>query len=264
LTKRRWRAATEALYPVGTILLLLGVWQTVVVFMHVPEVLLPAPTRIIGQVVAKGDVLTVHSLVTLREILLGFGLAVAVGIPAAVLLVNSRLLNRGVYPLLVSSQTVPKVAIAPLFLIWFGFGILPKILVAFLICFFPIVIDTVVGLRSVPIEMLYLARSMGLNATMTFMKIRLPFALPNIFAGLKVAITLSVVGAIVGEFVAADQGLGYLLVVANGNLDSATAFAVLTVLSIIGVALFEILDVAERLLLSWHVSHRLEMASGTA
>ena len=129
----------------------------------------------------------------------------------AVMITSSPRFDRFITPILLFSQTIPKIAIAPLFLVWFGFGVLPKILVAFLICFFPIVLDTAIGLRSVPPEMLDLVRSMGANRANILLKIRLPASLPYLFSGLKIAITLAVAGAIVGEFVGADKGLGYLL-----------------------------------------------------
>jgi NitT/TauT family transport system permease protein len=152
-----------------------------------------------------------------------------------------------VLPLLVSSQAMPKVAVAPLFLVWFGFGLLPKVLIAFLIAFFPIVISTVVGLAAIEQEKIHLARSMGLGTVATFFKIRLPSALPSVFGGLKISITLAVVGAVVGEFVGGDAGLGYLLMVANGNIDTPLLFAGLIALTVQGVALYFLVELAERL-----------------
>ncbi|MCL4459635.1 MAG: ABC transporter permease [Chloroflexi bacterium] len=250
-------------YPVWAMVGILVIWQIGVMVFGVPEYLLPAPSRIVVRVITEGGYLFRHTLVSIREILLGFALSIAVGIPTAVIIVYSRPLERTIYPVLVSFQTVPKVAVAPLFIIWFGFGILPKILVAFLIAFFPIVIDTVVGLRSVEPEMLYLVRSMGANPLETFFKIRFPNALPNIFAGLKVAITLAVVGAIVGEFVGADAGLGYVLVVANGYLDTVMVFATIAILALVGIILFEIIDILEKAVLPWHVSQRIEVPAAT-
>ena len=141
-------------------------------------------------------------------------------------------------------------------MVWFGFGLLPKVLIAFLICFFPILIDALIGFKSTPKEVIWLARSMGAPRRRIFFNFQLPAALPHIFAGLKVASTLAVVGAVVGEFVAADSGLGYQLIVANGTLDVVLSFAIVVVLSILGVLLFAVVDLAERLLLPWHISHR--------
>jgi NitT/TauT family transport system permease protein len=148
---------------------------------------------------------------------------------------------------------MPKVAVAPLLLVWFGFGLLPKVLIAFLIAFFPIVINTAVGLASIEPDKIQLARSMGFGATATFFKIRLPAALPSIFGGLKISITLAVVGAVVGEFVGGDAGLGYLLMVANGSMDTQLLFAGIVALTILGVALFLLVELAERLAIPRHI-----------
>ena len=155
------------------------------------------------------------------------------------------------------SQVIPKVAIAPLFVIWFGFGIEPKIFVAFLIAFFPMVISTAVGLRSVEIEKLYLARSMGASAFQVFCKIKLPHAMPSVFAGLKLAITGAVIGAIVGEFIGADKGMGRVLLEANGEMETDVLFAGIALLSITGVLLFLMIDGLERVVVRWHVSQRI-------
>lgn len=244
------------LYPVVSVVGTLVAWQLLCVWLRVPTYILPTPTEIGRELWAARGVLAVHSLVTLQEIVLGFLLAIVIGLPLGLVLVWSRALEMSLYPLLVSSQTVPKVAIAPLFVLWFGFGIFPKVIVTFLICFFPITIDTVVGLRSVPPEMLLLARSTGAGGWRTFFMIKIPSALPNIFGGLKVAITLAVVGTIVAEFVGADRGLGYLLMVASGNLNTKLLFADLVVLMVLGMGLYVIIEVLESALIPWHVSKR--------
>jgi NitT/TauT family transport system permease protein len=166
-------------------------------------------------------------------------------------------------PTLLFFQVVPKVAIAPLFLVWFGVGALPKVLVAFLISFFPIVIDAAVGLRSMSTEMRDLARSMGATRMQVFARFRLPTSLPYLFSGLKVAATLAVAGAVVGEFVGADKGLGYLLLVTNSNLETALMFAALFALTIIGLAFFYAVELLEALLIPWHVTHRVREDAAT-
>jgi NitT/TauT family transport system permease protein len=190
------------------------------------------------------------------EVLIGFGLSILISIPLAALLSQWRWLEQTIYPLLVASQTLPKVAIAPLLVVWFGFGLVPNTLITFLMCFFPIVVDSLIGFRSVPKEVLWLAKSTGASSWNTFFKVQIPAALPSIFGGIKVASTLAVVGAVVGEFVGADSGLGYQLIIANGTLDVQLSFAVLIVLSILGITLFALVDLAERLLLPWHISQR--------
>ena len=257
LRERDLRARISGIvYPVVTVVLLVVVWELTVRLLRVPEFLVPAPTRVAAKVLEHMSLLIRNGWVTAKEILLGYLLSIAVGIPLALAIFLSPVFARSVYPLLVSSQAVPKTAIAPLFVIWFGFGLAPKVLVAFLIAFFAIVINTVVGLGSVQAEKIYLARSMGLGPLATFLKIRLPQALPAIFGGLKVAITLAVVGAVVGEFVGADSGLGYLLLVANGNLDSPLLFAGFGALTVIGAGLFLLIEFVEWLAIPWHTSQR--------
>ena len=248
--------------PLAALGLGLVVWELAIVALDVPEYLLPAPSGIAAAIAAQPAYLAEHSLVTLAEILLGFALAVVVGIPLAVFIVYSPLFERSVYPLLVASQSVPKIAVAPLLIFWAGLGMFPKVLVAFAIAFFPIVIDTVVRLRSVEPEMLHLARSMGADQRKIFVKIRMPGALPAIFAGLKVAVTLAVVGAIVGEFIQADRGLGYVLQQATSVLDMRLGFGAIVILAAVGIVLFTIVEALERWLTPWAVSRRAEAASG--
>jgi NitT/TauT family transport system permease protein len=251
------------LYPTLGVLAIVAAWELIVRLFNVPIYIIPAPSAIVATIISQYAILLQNSVATLGEILAGFALSVAIGVPLAIAIAYSRFMERVLYPILVSSQTVPKIAVAPLFIVWFGFGTLPKVIVAFLIAFFPIVIDSVVGLRSTEPEMIYLVRSMGANGWQTFTKIRLPKALPSIFGGFKIAIALAVVGAIVGEFVGADTGLGYLLMVANGNVNTRLLFATITVLTLIGVVLFFIVEVAERLLMPWAGSRGLEGVQGT-
>src|SRR6478736_8728918 len=186
----------------------------------------------------------------------GFALTIVIGIPIAMVIAYSRLVESYVYPLLVFSQSSPKVAIAPLFVVWFGFGIFPKVISAFLLGFFPVVVSTVMGFKSVEPDMLDLARSMGASRLQTFFKISLPQALPAIFSGLKVSVTLAVVGAVVGEFVGSNSGIGYVLQRSIGTFDLPTMFAALVILALLGVILFWIVDRIERFVIPWHVSQR--------
>ena len=238
-------------YSVGTILAILILWEIFVVGTGIKTYLLPSPVQVIDVMVAKAGLLFQYSLVTGYEIILGYLLSLLIGIPLGVLIYYSKFIERVIYPFLVASQTVPKVAVAPLLVLWLGFGVWPKIVVAFLISFFPIVIDTVVGLKNTQVEMIYLVKSMGASRTQTFLKISLPNALPNIFGAMKVASTLAVVGAVIGEFVAADKGLGYLLIVANGYLDTTTMFAGIVALSVLGIIFFFIIEFLERILVPW-------------
>lgn len=254
--RRRQRARRDRVgslaYPVSVTVALLAVWQLATSVFSIPPYLLPAPTAIVHAMQINSAVLLKESVGTTIEILLGFALSVVVGIPLALAIYLWRPFARSVYPLLVSSQAVPKVAVAPLFLVWFGFGLLPKVLIAFLIAFFPVVINTAMGLASLEREKIYLAQSMGLGAIATFFKIQLPNAMPSIFAGLKISITFAVVGAVVGEFVGGQGGLGYLLLIANGNMDTALLFAGIVALTVLGVVLFLLIGLAERLVLPPH------------
>lgn len=256
--KRTW------LGPAVTVLVMLLIWEIAVHAFAIPEYLLPLPSAVAAALVREAGYLAPHLAITSLETILGFLLAIVVGILLALLIVVSPTLEATIYPLLVASQSIPKVAIAPLLIVWTGIGLLPKVLVAFLIAFFPIVIDTVVGLRSVEPEAIQLGRSMGASQAKIFWKIRFPAALPNIFAGLKVAVTLAVVGAVVGEFLQADRGLGYALLQANATINTTLSFAVVFLLSAVGIVLFIIVDIIERLTIPWHVSHRPDLATGTA
>lgn len=251
------------LFPGLTMLVLLALWEASIGVFKIPEYLVPAPSQILLEMITQRDALWGHTLVTTSEVLAGFALSVAVGVPLAVLIVYSPFFESTIYPLLVSSQTVPKVAVAPIFLFWFGFGATSKVVVAFLIAFFPVVIATVVGFRSIEPEMIHLARSMGASAIRTFLKIRLPHALPNIFGGLKVAITLAVVGAVVGEFVGADRGLGYVIVLATGALNTRLLFAAIAFLSLLGIVLFFLVNLVERLALPPHLITEGRETGGT-
>src|SRR3954451_224514 len=244
------------LRPLVLVALLLVLWDVAIRLFSIPPYLIPAPAKVVGQLVAEWPRLWRESLVTTYATLGGFALSVAFGVPMALAIAYSRTVESFVYPLLVFSQSVPKIAIAPLFVVWFGFGIIPKIIAAFLLGFFPVVVSTVMGFKSVDADMLDLARSMKASRLETFMRISLPQALPSIFAGLKVSVTLAVVGAVVGEFVGSNSGIGYLLQIANGNFDLPLMFAALTVLSGIGVLLFVAIDIVERFMIPWHASHR--------
>jgi len=241
------------LYPLGLVIIVLGIWEAGTRLFAVPAFLLPSPSAIADSFLTNWPLLLHHGGITIVEIMLGFLLSIVIGIPLALAIFISPTFSRSILPLLVSSQAMPKVAVAPLLLVWFGFGLLPKVLIAFLIAFFPVVINTAVGLASIEPEKIYLARSMGFGAAATFFKIRLPNALPAVFGGLKIAITLAVVGAVVGEFVGGDAGLGYLLMVANGSMDTQLLFAGIVALTALGVALFLLVELAERIAIPRHI-----------
>src|SRR5271166_973779 len=236
---------------VGVFAAIFAGWEVAVRTLGIPEFILPSPSAIVIKIVLSWQLLLWNGFVTLQEILLGFGLSVVVAIPLAIAVVYSGIFERVAFPFMVSLQTIPKVALAPILVMWLGYGIMPKVMVAFLISFFPIVINSVIGMRSAEKEMIYLVQSMGAGELTTFIKIRLPKALPSIFGGLKVGMGQAVVGATVGEFIAAENGLGYLQLISQVRLDTPLLFAAVVVLSILGVLLFNIVGWVERLALPW-------------
>ena len=250
------------LYPGVATLALFVAWEAIARLGAISPFLLPAPSEVLITTVTQFPLLAHMSVVTAAEFLLGFALGVLIGLPLGALIVYAKPVELAFYPLLVAFQTIPKAAVAPIFIVWLGTGITSKVLIAFAISFFPIVIDTVVGLRSAQPETIYLARSMGASALQVFWYVRFPNALPAIFGGLKVASTLAVVGAIVGEFVSADKGLGYLVLVANGELNTRLVFACVLMLTVLGIAFFFMIEVLERFVVRWHVSARQLESTG--
>lgn len=226
-------------------IVLLGAWQILVPLSGLSEFVLPTPLAIAKRIINELPLLATHGYVTLFEVVVGFAMGVLVGIPLALSIFYSRAFERAIYPILVALQTVPKVALAPLLVLYLGYGWAPKITLAFLISFFPIVISTVVGLQSLDKNLVNLVRSMGASEWQTFFKVRLPAALPNIFGGFKVAVSLAVIGAVIGEYVAAERGLGYLQLQANSLFDTTLNFATVVTISGLGVMLYFIIDTIE-------------------
>jgi ABC-type nitrate/sulfonate/bicarbonate transport system permease component len=248
----RWTLPYAALTLVGIVV----AWQIASYLFTIPAYLLPSPAAILADMINRWPILLANAWITIFEIVFGFFISVLVGIPLAICVTYSRPLDRAIYPLIVGSQTIPKVAIAPLLLAWFGFGLTPKITIVALVAFFPIVVSSVVGLRSATPQMLHLARSMGASPIQIFWRFRLPNALPSVFAGMKMASVLAVIGAVVAEFVGADSGLGYLIMVAGADFKIDRQFSAIFVLSLIGMSLFWLAGWVERLLLPWHISVR--------
>ncbi len=242
------------------LVLAIALWEAYVRLKDVPVWILPAPSVIFERMIVKQDLLLKHAGWTLFETLLGFSAGLVIGLPLAVAIVYSRLAEKVIFTFLVSTQAVPKVALAPLLIILLGFGQLPKIVIAFLICFFPIVVSTIVGLRSMPVETFHLARSLGASGWGTFWKFRLPYALPSIFAGLKVSISLAVIGAVVGEYAGGTVGLGYYQLVVASNLDMRSVFAIIIYLSVMGLGLFYGVSALERWVIRWDPSRQIERA----
>jgi NitT/TauT family transport system permease protein len=241
------------LYPLAGTLIIILAWHYYVVLFHVPVVVLPTPMQVLQAMVEESRALLEEGWITALECIYGFALAMAIGIPIAVTMTYSRIANQMFYPLLVASQSIPKVAIAPILLVWFGTGLKSKLAMAFVIAFFPVVVDTATGLRSTSPELLELARSLQCSRLQTFFKIQLPSALPSIFSGAKIAVTLAVIGAVIGEFIGSNKGLGNLLLTANSQLDTPLVWASLIVLSALGMVLYGIVVLAEIILMPWAV-----------
>jgi len=236
--------------------LLFVVWELAVRLTGVKEYLLPPPSKVWTEFWKRHDQIAGAAWVTTTEILAGYALAVVVSIPLALAVAYSRFMEQAVYPVIVFLQIVPKIAIAPLFIIWFGFGFAPKLLLVFLLSFFPIVVSSIAGFKSADKDIMDFARTTGAGTLRMFWKIRLPQALPQIFTGLKVGAALAATAAVVAEFVASDRGLGYLLLQYNGQLDTPMVFATIVVLSLIGLVVYYAVEIIERLAIPWHVSQQ--------
>jgi len=247
------------LRPLIFLVFLTIAWDLVIRLFNIPPYQITKPADVIETLWNDWPSLLAQSVPTTIATVQGFILSALFGIPMAMLIVGSRTVESYIYPLLVFSQSIPKIAIAPLFVVWFGFGMLPKVLSAFLLGFFPVVVSAVQGFKSVEPDMLDLARAMEANRLQIFRMVRLPHALPAIFSGLKVSITLAVVGAVVGEFVGSNNGLGFVLQRSIGNFELPTMFAALVMLSLIGVILFWVVDLIERLMIPWHASQRHDL-----
>jgi NitT/TauT family transport system permease protein len=257
----RHLSSSQWLRPLLLVIILLVLWDLIIRVFKIPPYLIPKPLEVVDQLIKEWPMLLKETAPTTLATLGGFVLSLLIGIPVAVLIAYSRLVEGFVYPLLVFSQSIPKIAIAPLFVVWFGFGIVPKVISAFMLGFFPVVVSTVMGFKSLEREMIDLAFSMGSSRWQMFYKINLPHALPAIFSGMKISITLAVVGAVVGEFVGANSGIGYVLQKANGSFDLPLMFAALVVLSSVGVLLFALLELLERFTIPWHTSQRTDLQS---
>ena len=258
---------TNSSIQIGRAAILIGflvLWELVVVVGNIPPFIVPAPSAVavrLYQVIIEGT-LWPHTLVTLTEILAGLAIGVAAGLLFGVFVALMPLAEDLVYPYLVGIQTLPKVAIAPLLIIWFGYGMMSKIIVTALVAFFPMLVNVMAGFHSADRDQLDMMRAFGANRWRTFLNLRLPNALPMIFAGLEIAVVFAVIGAVVGEFVGAQAGLGYMITVWNFNLDVAGVFTILVVLSAIGLSLHGIVKFLSRRTVFWINRNRDERVLG--
>lgn len=247
--RQAWRRRLPAAVLV---LALLAAWEAAVRLTQAPEWLLPAPSAVWRAGIEAAPLLADHTGRTLTEAVVGLALAVVAGIAIAIAVDLSPVLKRALYPLLVVSQTVPIVAIAPLLIVWFGFGLTPKVLLVALVCFFPIAMSTAQGLEATDPDMVALLASMGASRRQVFAKVRFPGALPAAFGGLRIAATYSVIGAVISEWVGATKGLGIFMIRASNSYLTARLFAAIALASLLSIALFAAVLLLERLLMPWY------------
>jgi len=248
--------AAGMLWPLLSGAIGLALWEGLVRVFKVPVFILPAPSQVIITIVEQWWYLLSQLAITTFAAGLGLIMAVVFGLAAGAAITASRLVDRMLTPWLVIAHAVPKVVIAPLFLVWFGFGLQSEMFFVVAFTFFPVIVNTVTGLKSADPEQILMVRAMGATPTQVLRKIQFPSALPSICAGIKLAVTLAPVGAVIGEFVASNKGLGHLLIRAVGDMDTPLAFAAVTVFSIFGVLLWRLAEWGERRVLPWHPSQR--------
>jgi NitT/TauT family transport system permease protein len=250
---RRFQFLSRYGPPTAAILATILAWHAVSIWVGVSPLILPSPGLVLETAYQYHAILPKHTMVTIVETVLGLLLSLLISVPLAIMIVWSPILRRTIYPLILGMQSIPKVALAPLFLIWIGYGMSSKVLIAASIAFFPILVDTVTGLALVERNLLDMFKVLRASTFQTFIKIRIPSAMPYFFSGTKVAVTLAVIGAVVGEFVGSDEGLGYLIMVSGSELNTAMVFVVLTILSIMGALMFEAVGVLQRIVCPWSV-----------
>jgi ABC-type nitrate/sulfonate/bicarbonate transport system permease component len=244
----------NSIIPAFALFSIACLWEGAVNVTGYPEYLLPAPSAILYRVLSDWPILVKHSMVTLTEIAIGFLVGGFCGVLLAVLITHNRFAERVVMPLALLLQTTPKLAIAPLFLIWFGYGMLPKVIMTILMCVFPVLINTAAGLRSVDSRIIELLSILKATRWQILTKVRFPTALPHFFVGLKISITLAVIGAIVGEWVGASAGLGHLILAANSQLDTVLVFAAVTAITLLGMVMYFVVYIVEHWCIHWQDS----------
>jgi NitT/TauT family transport system permease protein len=252
--KRSWLTTSPSaavLLPIAGLAGAIALWWLATIVFSIESYLLPTPYDVVVKFFDDPAYLLKETGTSFLETVEGFLLAIVLGVPIALLIVRSVILERLVYPLLLMVNAIPKIAIAPLLVVWMGFGQWPKVVMVLLVCFFPIVISTAQGMKSTPVELVELLRSLNASRAQEFFKLRLRYAMPQIFTGLKVAISLAVIGSVIAEFVGATQGLGYVIQQSGASADTALAFAAITLLSIMSIILFYGLVLLEYLLLPW-------------
>ncbi len=252
----RWRQALRWLPAVLVPILILVCWQVYTSVANVDATVLPSPTRIISQLWQNRDIAWTNTAQTLEEMVIGFALAVVVALLIAFVMDNVRWIRNALYPTLIASQTIPVIAIAPLMIIWFGFGLLPKVLLIILVTFFPIVVALLDGFAQTEREAMDLLRTMGASRLQTFRLVRFPGALPNFFTGLRISATYAVLAAIFAEYVGAYHGLGIWMSQSKSSFRTDLVFGAIGICALISVALFALIAIISRFVMPWHYAAR--------
>jgi len=259
---RRWRQGgivrwlSRSWLAILFFVLFFGFWELSIGLFEIPPYILNRPSEIVTRGWADIDRLLYYTYVTGLETIIGYAIAIVVAVPLGLAIAFSSFLRRTIYPFFVSVEMVPKIAFAPVFISWLGFGLLPKIIIVFLVCFFPIVLNAILAFGSLPEELTRFCRSTGAGWVKVFLKVRLPAALPQCFVGFKYAALNATVGATIAEFIGSDQGLGFYIQITTGNMRPDLAFAGIFLLTLLGLCLFGLVTLAERLLIPWHISVR--------
>lgn len=249
---KRFRSTADSFIPVIFIILLLAGWEYTVKLRSIPDWILPGPAQIVRTLIDNGPAIAKHAQSTLVECLAGFAVAILFSFIVAFLMDEIPLFRKAVYPLIVASQTIPIVSVAPLFIIWFGYGMLPKIIVVVLVCFFPIAISLLSGLAAVDDDYLELFRSMQAGKLKIFRMVKLPLAMPSFFAGLRISAAYSVMGAVIGEWLGAKQGLGTYMTLSQRSFQVDRVFAAILAVTVLSAALFLLVSFIERLVIPWN------------
>lgn len=255
-----WRVPTgmkKLLWTLASITMAVVLWSAFILVAHPPSYLLPAPWDVLAKIWLDREILIYHGGATMGEILIGIVLGGVIAVPLGTVIVAIPVVERLFYPIAVAFNSIPKIALAPLFVVWFGYGFMPRVLLTASITFFPILVSTVSGLMAIDPELMRLATVLRAKRSRVFLRMRLPNALPSIFSGIKVATSLGVIGAISAEFVSSDRGWGYLLVQSSGTLDTALMFSVIILLAVVASLLFSIANLIEGYFVSWHASRRV-------
>ncbi len=246
----------DVAYPAAAVALLLLAWELWVRITNQPPYIMVPFTDVLRACFENWSTLIHHTLATAKESLYGFALGTAIGILLALVIAGVRIVSKSLLPLIVLYHVIPTIALAPLLSIWFGFGTLTRVLIVANFTFFPVMLNMLIGLRSTQPTEVNLFRSAGAGRVQTFLRLRLPNSLPQLFVGLKIASTLALIGAVVAEYVSASEGLGYYVLIANGNLDTKQMMVGVIYLSVTGIVLFGAVELAERVAMPWHISRR--------